>query len=109
MIDLRPEDFHVDCFLINGHATSDSNHVTIFSLGEMILEGNSPSCLAVSQLVAFYHPHPLPKALVLFTTFSAKLLLPDWPPTHPATKYTLLKWVSFTLFHQKIHLYFKAS
>ena len=110
-MDLRPGDFDVDCFLINSHETSDSNHVTIFPLGEMILEGNSPSCLAVSQPVASYHlfPDPLPKALVLFTTFPAKLLLPDWPLTHPATKYTLLEWGSFTLFHQKINLYFKAS
>ena len=46
---LRPLDFHVDCFLVNSHATSDSNHIIIFPLGEMILEGNSPSCLAVSQ------------------------------------------------------------
>ena len=109
---LRPLDFHVDCFLVNSHATSDINQIIIFPLGEMILEGNSPSCLAVSQRVASYHlliPHPLPKALGLFTAFPGKLLLPDWPSTHPTTKYTLLKWGSFTLFHQKINLYFKAS
>lgn len=46
---------------------------------------------------------------MLFTTCPAELLLPDWPSSHRATKYILLKWGSFTLFHQKINLDLKAS
>ena len=65
--------------------------------------------MAVSHSAAGYPPLGSPEHRRASELCGADFLLPDFLSLHPAAKYILLTWGSFSLSCQKINIYFKTK